>query len=92
MESTSEKPTVGADRQTSVDSAQFFEGDDCDDYDDFGIDIAAGGGGKSEKRREERGGGPSSIYSAKHTRQKEAQRQRNTPKTKAPTSTQIVKK
>ena len=70
-------------RNASVDSAAFFEGDDYDDYDDFEAGGKSGGGGgannnskqKMEKRQQERGGGGGSgtIYSAKHIRAKEAQ-------------------
>lgn len=60
-------------RNASVDSAAFFEGDDYDDYDDFAAGGNGGGGGKVNKRSNERGGGGSgTIYSAKHIRAKEA--------------------
>lgn len=78
-ETAPEKPTQGADRQTSVDSAAYFEaGDEYDDYDDFGANQGGGGGGgggKTNKRRENRGGGTSNVYSSKHTRAKEVQRE-----------------
>ena len=64
-------------RNESVDSAAFFEGDEYDDYDDFDAGQSGGGGGcasntKQSKRQQSRsGGGSGTIYSAKHVRQKE---------------------
>ena len=72
-------------RNASVDSAAFFEGDEYDDYDDFQAAGGSGGGAvgnnssKMHKRSNNRGGGGGSgtIYSARHVRAKEAQRQSN---------------
>lgn len=79
MEEAPKKPTQsGADRQSSVDSATYFEGGhEYDDYDDCGINNQGGGGGgkKTGTRRDNRGGGSGSVYSTKHTRLKEAQRE-----------------
>ena len=77
-----EQPPLGAERNVSVDSAAFYEGDEYDEYDDFPGQGSAGGGAgkhKTDKRHEQRGGsiGSGTIYSAKHVRAKEAQ-----PKTK----------
>ena len=68
-------------RNESVDSAAFYDGDTYDDYDDFGLNHKGGGGGgggggtsqKMAKRQEDRGGsgGSGTIYSAKHVRAKE---------------------
>eukprot|EP00546_Thalassionema_frauenfeldii_P018689 CAMPEP_0178896280 /NCGR_PEP_ID=MMETSP0786-20121207/1076_1 /TAXON_ID=186022 /ORGANISM="Thalassionema frauenfeldii, Strain CCMP 1798" /LENGTH=101 /DNA_ID=CAMNT_0020566647 /DNA_START=47 /DNA_END=352 /DNA_ORIENTATION=+ len=88
-QSTTKKATGDdLDRQTSVDSAAFYEAqDEYDDYDDFGARTGGGGGGgtsmtKTNKRQTNRGGGggSGSIYSSKHTRMKEAQRQKQSPK------------
>lgn len=54
-------------------STEFFEGDGIDDYDDFDID----GKARGEKGQGKQGG--PSIYSAKHTRIREA-RSKTTPK------------
>lgn len=78
MQEASSTPTQLADRQTSVDSTEFFQGDQYDQYDDCPANQAGGGGGKkTDKRRENRGGGggSGSIYSTKHTRLKEAQKE-----------------
>jgi hypothetical protein len=75
------RPIIGNERMESVDSSAFSQGDDYEDYDDFGIGQSGGGGGgtrtKSQKiqfRQDTRGGGGGSdtIYSAKHVRAKEA--------------------
>mmetsp|Transcript_12504 Transcript_12504/g.19353 ORF Transcript_12504/g.19353 Transcript_12504/m.19353 type:complete len:96 (-) Transcript_12504:253-540(-) len=78
------KPDTGeVDRQTSVDSAVFFEAqDEYDDYDNFGATGGGGGNSKTNKRETNRGGGGSgTCYSSKHTRMKEVQRQNQKPKT-----------
>lgn len=85
MEKTIEQPEQGADRQTSVDSAAYFEEqDDYGGYDDFGINTGGGGGGKTQKRQEHRGGGATNVYSTKHTRLKTAQRENQKTTTAKP--------
>ena len=78
-------PNNPTERETSVDSAAFFDQqDEYDDVDDFQLGKGSsggggGGGGKSSKmskKQANRGGSGNSgnIYSAKHVRQKEAQK------------------
>jgi hypothetical protein len=89
MEKTIEQPEQGVDRQTSVDSAAYFEEqDDYGEYDDFGINTGGGGGGgKTKKRQENRGGsGATNVYSTKHTRLKTAQRENQKTTTAKPAS------
>mmetsp|Transcript_30669 Transcript_30669/g.34959 ORF Transcript_30669/g.34959 Transcript_30669/m.34959 type:complete len:92 (-) Transcript_30669:166-441(-) len=83
--SKTENPEVGAYRESSVDSAAFFEGGDkYDDYGDFDINNGNNGGGgghqKTVKRQENRGGGMNNVYSTKHTRMKTQQQQNNKDK------------
>jgi hypothetical protein len=79
-----EQPPLGVERNVSVDSSTFYEGDEYDDLDDFGAQGmrsggagASGGAGtkKTDKRQEKRGGsgGSGTIYSTKHIRAKESQ-------------------
>ena len=81
MQSDSTKLTQSDNRQTSIDSTDFFDSDDYDEYDNYLQNQQRGGGvGKRiEKRQENRGGGSGSgnVYSTKHTRAKDAQRENN---------------
>ena len=63
------------DRQASVDSAAFFEGDEYDGYDDYAVNkgaVRGGGGGKSNTQKKV---GGKEVYNSKHIRAKEAMRQ-----------------
>ena len=63
------------DRQTSVDSAAFFEGDEYDGYDDYAVNkgaVRGGGGGKGSTQKKS---GGKEVYNAKYIRAKEAARQ-----------------
>jgi hypothetical protein len=64
----------GDNRQASVDSAAFFEGDEYDGYDDYAVNkgAAKGGSGKSNTQKKD---GSKGVYSAKHVRAKDALRQ-----------------
>jgi hypothetical protein len=71
-------PLLGVERNVSVDSATFYEGDEYDDLDDFGAQGMRGAGAgtkKTDKRQEKRGGsgGSGTIYSTKHIRAKDSQ-------------------
>ena len=81
----SKKATTTANQSaTSIDEDYDDEYDNYDSYDDFGLTGAGGGGGgggssggKRMQKREKRGGsnqGSTSIYSAKHTRLREARK------------------
>ena len=51
--------------------------DDYDGYDDYALHGGQGGGGgstKPDKRHAQRGGGSQNVYSSKHVRAQEAQR------------------
>lgn len=63
-------PRENVERETSIDSTQFFEAaDEYDDYDDFG----AASGNRMDKRQQDRRGGSGNVYSSKHVRAKESQ-------------------
>lgn len=75
------RPPAVNERVESVDSSAFYEEDEYDKYDDFGMANSGGGGGgsgtknqKINRRQDNRGGGATSgtIYSTKHVRAKEA--------------------
>mmetsp|Transcript_27699 Transcript_27699/g.64177 ORF Transcript_27699/g.64177 Transcript_27699/m.64177 type:complete len:86 (-) Transcript_27699:313-570(-) len=60
-------------------SAEYFEGgDEYDDFDDFQLGQQHGGGGggggsRAAKAEKKKTGGSGTVYSAKHTRLREAQ-------------------
>jgi len=63
-------------RMDSVDSAAFFEAQDkYDDYDDFDATTGNAVGQTVRRPDHQRGPAPGNVYSNKHVRAKEAQRQ-----------------